>query len=72
MRSSGTPSNPLHKGRASLFDYWPGLWGGFLNPTAAGNAGTGNAKAVSVTVLRQRFRSDDMVGGAASAAPPTD
>ena len=29
---------------------------------AAGNAGTGNAKAVSVSVLRQRFRSDDMVG----------
>ena len=38
----------------------------------AGNASTGNAKAVSVTVLTERFRSDDMVGGAASAAPPTD
>ena len=25
--------NPLHKGRASLFDYWAGLWGGFLNPS---------------------------------------
>ena len=25
-------SNPLHKGRASLFDYWAGLWGGYLNP----------------------------------------
>jgi peptide/nickel transport system substrate-binding protein len=24
--------NPLHKGRASLFDYWSGLWGGYLNP----------------------------------------
>ena len=24
--------NPLHKGRASLFDYWAGLWGGYLNP----------------------------------------
>lgn len=24
--------NPLHKGRTSAFDYWPGLWGGFLNP----------------------------------------
>jgi ABC-type transport system substrate-binding protein len=24
--------HPLHKGRASTFDYWPGLWGGFLNP----------------------------------------
>ena len=41
-------------------------------PEAAGNASTGNVKAVSVSVLRQRFRSDDMVGGAASAAPPTD
>jgi len=27
--------NPLHKGRASTFDYWPGLWGGFLNPPAS-------------------------------------
>jgi ABC-type transport system substrate-binding protein len=27
--------NPLHKGRASSFDYWPGLWGGFLNPPAS-------------------------------------
>jgi ABC-type transport system substrate-binding protein len=26
--------NPLHKGRASLFDYWAGLWGGYLNPKA--------------------------------------
>ena len=26
--------NPLHKGRATKFDYWPGLWGGFLNPPA--------------------------------------
>jgi len=27
--------NPLHKGRASSFDYWAGLWGGFLNPPAS-------------------------------------
>ena len=27
--------HPLHKGRASSFDYWPGLWGGFLNPPAS-------------------------------------
>ena len=27
--------HPLHKGRASTFDYWPGLWGGFLNPPAS-------------------------------------
>ncbi len=27
--------NPLHKGRASTFDYWTGLWGGFLNPPPA-------------------------------------
>ena len=24
--------NPLHKGRTSAFEYFPGLWGGFLNP----------------------------------------
>ena len=24
--------NPLHKGRGNQFTYWPGLWGGFLNP----------------------------------------
>ena len=24
--------HPLHKGRAGAFEYWPGLWGGFLNP----------------------------------------
>ena len=46
-------------------------------PGTEGNAGsvdvsTGNVSTVSVTVLRQRFRSDDMAGGAASAAPPTD
>ncbi len=27
--------HPLHKGRTGAFDYWPGLWGGFLNPPAA-------------------------------------
>lgn len=27
--------NPLHKGRTSAFEYWPGLWGGFLNPPPA-------------------------------------
>ena len=26
--------HPLHIGRAGLFDYFPGLWGGFLNPPA--------------------------------------
>jgi len=24
--------NPLHKGRSGAFEYFPGLWGGFLNP----------------------------------------
>jgi len=24
-------ANPLHKGSTSQFEYWPGLWGGFLN-----------------------------------------
>jgi len=24
--------HPLHKGRSGAFEYWPGLWGGFLNP----------------------------------------
>ena len=33
--SSGTPSNPLHKGRTGAFEYWPGLFGGFLNPPPA-------------------------------------
>jgi peptide/nickel transport system substrate-binding protein len=27
--------NPLHVGRSGAFDYWPGLWGGFLNPPAS-------------------------------------
>jgi peptide/nickel transport system substrate-binding protein len=27
--------HPLHKGRAGTFDYWTGLWGGFLNPPAS-------------------------------------
>lgn len=27
-------SNPLHKGNTGAFDYWSGLWGGFLNPPA--------------------------------------
>ena len=24
----------LHKGKTGAFSYWPGLWGGFLNPPA--------------------------------------
>ena len=24
----------LHKGATGAFSYWPGLWGGFLNPPA--------------------------------------
>jgi ABC-type transport system substrate-binding protein len=24
--------NPLHVGRTAAFEYFPGLWGGFLNP----------------------------------------
>ena len=28
-------SNPLHVGRDGNFSYWPGLWGGFLNPPVA-------------------------------------
>ena len=31
---SGTPQHPLHIGRTGAFEYWPGLWGGFLNPPA--------------------------------------
>jgi ABC-type transport system substrate-binding protein len=27
--------NPLHVGRTSGFDYWPALFGGFLNPPPA-------------------------------------
>jgi peptide/nickel transport system substrate-binding protein len=27
--------HPLHKGRTSAFEYWPGLWAGFLNPPAS-------------------------------------
>lgn len=27
-------ANPLHKGRTSVFEYWSGLFGGFLNPPA--------------------------------------
>jgi peptide/nickel transport system substrate-binding protein len=27
--------HPLHKGRTGAFEYWPGLWGGFLNPPAS-------------------------------------
>ena len=27
--------NPLHVGRTGAFDYWPGLWNGFLNPPAS-------------------------------------
>jgi ABC-type transport system substrate-binding protein len=26
--------SPLHKGATGAFSYWPGLWGGFLNPPA--------------------------------------
>ena len=28
-------THPLHKGRSGAFEYWPGLWGGFLNPPAS-------------------------------------
>ena len=28
--------HPLHKGRSGAFEYWPGLWGGFLNPPPPG------------------------------------
>jgi ABC-type transport system substrate-binding protein len=27
--------HPLHVGRSGAFEYWPGLWGGFLNPPAS-------------------------------------
>ena len=27
--------HPLRKGRSGAFEYFPGLWGGFLNPPAA-------------------------------------
>jgi ABC-type transport system substrate-binding protein len=27
--------HPLHKGRTAAFEYFPGLWGGFLNPPAS-------------------------------------
>jgi ABC-type transport system substrate-binding protein len=27
--------NPLHIGRSGAFEYWPGLWNGFLNPPAS-------------------------------------
>jgi ABC-type transport system substrate-binding protein len=27
--------HPLHIGRSGAFEYWPGLWGGFLNPPPA-------------------------------------
>jgi ABC-type transport system substrate-binding protein len=27
-------AHPLHKGRTSVFEYWSGLFGGFLNPPA--------------------------------------
>jgi ABC-type transport system substrate-binding protein len=27
--------HPLHIGRSGAFEYWPGLWGGFLNPPAS-------------------------------------
>jgi peptide/nickel transport system substrate-binding protein len=27
--------HPLHKGRSGAFEYFPGLWGGFLNPPPA-------------------------------------
>lgn len=26
--------SPIHKGNTGSFEYWPGLWGGFLNPPA--------------------------------------
>jgi ABC-type transport system substrate-binding protein len=28
-------AHPLHLGNTSLFEYWAGLWGGFLNPPPA-------------------------------------
>ncbi len=28
-------AHPLHKGRSGAFEYFPGLWGGFLNPPAS-------------------------------------
>ncbi len=28
-------AHPLHKGRSGAFEYWPGLWGGYLNPPAS-------------------------------------
>ncbi len=28
-------THPLHKGRSGAFEYFPGLWGGFLNPPAS-------------------------------------
>ena len=27
--------HPLHVGRSGAFEYFPGLWGGFLNPPAS-------------------------------------
>jgi ABC-type transport system substrate-binding protein len=27
--------HPLHIGRSGAFEYWPGLWGGYLNPPAS-------------------------------------
>ena len=27
--------HPLHVGRSGAFEYWPGLWGGYLNPPAS-------------------------------------
>ncbi|HSL75730.1 MAG TPA: ABC transporter substrate-binding protein, partial [Candidatus Limnocylindrales bacterium] len=27
--------HPLHVGRSGAFEYFPGLWGGYLNPPAA-------------------------------------
>jgi len=27
--------HPLHKGRTTAFEYWPALFGGFLNPPPA-------------------------------------
>jgi ABC-type transport system substrate-binding protein len=28
-------AHPLHTGRSGAFEYFPGLWGGFLNPPAS-------------------------------------
>ena len=48
--------HPLHKGRAGTFEYWPGLWGGFLNPPRHAQA----RPSASPRRPDARFRSDDI------------